>query len=613
MLKKIINGKVFPEGIVGGKMKIRLKGLYLVLLLTITCSALSPCIAYAQVDNPHNAIYVNNGSGNDDYDGFTPEKPKKTLQAALDAVPERGTVLLANGEYIAPLKWNREPFFTIDKDVAICGQDPSKTLIKPTQRIYAKWSDDENDVWVESAFRVDHGVNFILRNVTLDLSKAFLCDFVIDSNGKLDAENCKFTGRIRSAGGGNFKNCTFSSRNYYGSGIWNMNGRSNIMKCTFTGNENGNSGIINGKDALCTTSDCKFTKNQNDKLFVPDHGYNPLFGLFWDEGSPGVFSPIVNEGSCTVTNSMFINNTLREGGAIRNIEAGKITIKSCDFTGNVATGDKNDKMVSKGGSISNSGVMSVLNSNFVNNSARIVKGVSNSYGGAISNQKQATCRIFNCNFTGNSAYYGGAISNEDTSACEIAYNHLRDNPATYDAVYKSPRSQLSSGPNIMYDNADNDLGNHLIGDLDVSIESLEESAYLVKNYVEKYGQTPKNVEIGGVRLNMAQFLDLLTQELVKIKNNDRSALEVHDLNEPNDAQDDTHPGHISRDAYLKIAEDTQNCINTHNRPPGYSDKSGLGKHLGFHNLVYAYSILFDKIRTEHKLPDYIDLNRTITK
>jgi hypothetical protein len=119
-------------------------------------------------------------------------------------------------------------------------------------------------------------------------------------------------------------------------------------------------------------------------------------GLIRDSGGA-----VFNEGTLTVSNSTFTNNTASIAGAIYN-EYGTLTVTNSTFTGNSAdTGG--------GGAIENAlGTATVSNSTFSGNSA----GGS---GGGIFNGGGSTLRVTTSTFSGNSATNGGGIFNGGTA------------------------------------------------------------------------------------------------------------------------------------------------------------------------------------------------------
>jgi len=151
----------------------------------------------------------------------------------------------------------------------------------------------------------------------------------------------------------------------------------------------GDSGLSN--QGTATVTDCTFTDDSADGGGAIDNSNRS------------------STGTLTVTNSVFSDNSAGdEGGAIDSgfDGAGTVTVTDSAFTGNVA--------YDEGGAIAASsiggGTVSVTGSTFTDNST------SNhyyGYGGAIANAAEGngTVSVTGSTFTGNNAPYGGAINN----------------------------------------------------------------------------------------------------------------------------------------------------------------------------------------------------------
>ena len=119
---------------------------------------------------------------------------------------------------------------------------------------------------------------------------------------------------------------------------------------------------------------------------------------------------IYNKGPLNVTNSTFSGNSAPiRGGAIDNENS--LTVTNCTFSGNSATGS-----FGEGGAIYNDGTLTVNNSTFSGNSATHP-------GGAI--YSNGTVTVTNSTFSGNSAATGGGIyNNAATSAVTVTSSIL---------------------------------------------------------------------------------------------------------------------------------------------------------------------------------------------
>lgn len=121
----------------------------------------------------------------------------------------------------------------------------------------------------------------------------------------------------------------------------------------------------------------------------------------------------VGERVVVISNSSFINNTARNGGAISNknssTETGNVSYDVPTFiTDSVFRGNESEY---SGGAIYNEGSVFIDNSDFIGNKT----GDSQAYGGAIYNSSKGLLGISNSNFRNNMAgSSGGAIHNRGT-------------------------------------------------------------------------------------------------------------------------------------------------------------------------------------------------------
>lgn len=112
---------------------------------------------------------------------------------------------------------------------------------------------------------------------------------------------------------------------------------------------------------------------------------------------------IYNNGNLIISNSNFINNTANEsGGAIYNY-IGNVIVSDSNFINNHA--------VNSSGAIYNTGNLTVINSNFINNTAQYAGALYNN-GNISYYYNNSKMNIINSSFIGNSVNsYGGVIYN----------------------------------------------------------------------------------------------------------------------------------------------------------------------------------------------------------
>ncbi len=150
--------------------------------------------------------------------------------------------------------------------------------------------------------------------------------------------------------------------------------------------------------------------NNTNRIFLIDPGVNvALNRLKFVNGNDGDCEicnggAIHNEGTLSVTNSLFVSNTsdFSNGGALFN--GGILTLTGGSFLNNtVAWGG--------GGAVANVGQATILSTTFSNN------GAENADGGAIHNEYSSTLTLLNITLTGNrSLDKGGGLYNDGTAS-----------------------------------------------------------------------------------------------------------------------------------------------------------------------------------------------------
>lgn len=96
-----------------------------------------------------NTIYINDTGGNDDWDGSSWDKAKKSIRNATDSAGDNWNIIIANGIY----KGENNTNILINKNLTIFGESQENTII-----------DAEN---LNQLFNIANGVNVNIHNLTL--------------------------------------------------------------------------------------------------------------------------------------------------------------------------------------------------------------------------------------------------------------------------------------------------------------------------------------------------------------------------------------------------------------------------------------------------------------
>lgn len=167
--------------------------------------------------NATKVVYVNGSSGNDHNSGTSWKYAKATVKSATNAVDNKGTVYLADGNY----KGLGNTKITVDRNMSIIGQSRDGTIIDGTK---TNWF-----------FNVKSGSDLILKYLTLQNGYAGNKSVILN-NGTLSLNYCKLTRNSAVWDGGDFNEVN-------GGAIYNN--RTLILNNTiFTKNSAENGGAI---------------------------------------------------------------------------------------------------------------------------------------------------------------------------------------------------------------------------------------------------------------------------------------------------------------------------------------------------------------------------------
>ena len=254
------------------------------------------------------------------------------------------------------------------------------------------------------------------KNTNSDLTITFL---------NVKFKNMRVSNLCQLAGTNIFENCTFdniTTGSFHNSIIWNTNGLMNITSCNFTNNKV-NYGAVTNYDssstsgALMNVDKCKFINNSasvepgainncgilnvTDSEFTNNYAANwagaihthsdaqtKIVNCAFDDNLAGTNGgALYTYSKLEVYDSNFTNNnctTNNGGGAIGAYSFGStynITIDSCNFIRNInlceAYDENSTTSLGRGGAIGtlNAGYLSVSNTNFTGNYARIGQAI----------------------------------------------------------------------------------------------------------------------------------------------------------------------------------------------------------------------------------------------
>jgi glutamine amidotransferase-like uncharacterized protein len=139
----------------------------------------------------------------------------------------------------------------------------------------------------------------------------------------------------------------------------------------------------------------------------------------------------------------------------------------------------------------------------------------------------------------------------------------------------------------------------------VTLSQINKAAKDVKAYIEANHKMPVYITVGGKLFNQAQFLHLLTSDIIKVNSGSTSAVTIKSVSVPGTATDTVKTGNILKTEYLTIANRVLAYINTNSKAPTYAASSR--GNIRFTSLIYMYSKIMAYYYTNGRLPSYVSV------
>ena len=275
---------------------------------------------------PGDVIYVNGTGGNDDFDGYTWDKAKKTILNATGNVNENGVVNIANGEYSG----NGNTQIIINRTMTINGVSQAGTIINGT-----------GTNWI---FRIEANINLNINNLTFTNATNNMAG-AIANNGGLTLNNCTFNSNNASSISGAISNygtmtgtmTNFNDNTASNGGAISNYGSMTLNYCNFNNNIANNYAGAVFSPGFSTFNYCNFNGNQAfDGGALYNSGNIASMGVsfcnFTDNSASWNGGAIYNSGVLGISNTTFSGNSAMGGGGADVYNALTSTITSSTFT-----------------------------------------------------------------------------------------------------------------------------------------------------------------------------------------------------------------------------------------------------------------------------------------
>jgi len=128
---------------------------------------------------------------------------------------------------------------------------------------------------------------------------------------------------------------------------------------------------------------------------------------------------------------------------------------------------------------------------------------------------------------------------------------------------------------------------------------IEDAAVYVNKFVKENGRLPKYVNISDSKVNMPEYLYLVTASLTG------GDTIIRNVEPPKKSTGSTLSGSIKLNDYLELAGRVYNFIKSNNRAPSYARHQNLK--IRFESLVWLFTKAIDFKVTNQRLPRYVNL------
>ena len=132
---------------------------------------------------------------------------------------------------------------------------------------------------------------------------------------------------------------------------------------------------------------------------------------------------------------------------------------------------------------------------------------------------------------------------------------------------------------------------------------INNAAARVKAYIEINHKLPNYVTIGTSKVQMSDFLRLLTANLLQINSGKKISITLKTVSNPSKASESVKSGTVTKSGYLDLAKRMNTFIASNGVLPNYATSS-LGK-LNCKSLIYMFSKVLTFYNTNSRLPNYV--------
>jgi predicted outer membrane repeat protein len=139
----------------------------------------------------------------------------------------------------------------------------------------------------------------------------------------------------------------------------------------------------------------------------------------------------------------------------------------------------------------------------------------------------------------------------------------------------------------------------------ITIKDIYQTAYEVKNYAETTKTLPEYINIAGILVNQAEFLNLLTITTTQINNTNYTNLNLQNINLPPTNTEKLNMGTLIISDYIILAQNITNIIQNNKTAPG--NMTIFQGQIGFQSIIYMYCRILTQYKINSALPTFITI------
>lgn len=209
-----------------------------------------------------------------------------------------------------------------------------------------------------------------------------------------------------------------------------------------------------------------------------------------------------------------------------------------------------------------------------------------------------------------------AATNGQSSVCQtVTSDHSQTHNdknifKTLKTVKNSSTTSKSSVSSLHHNAAAGTVKKASAPRLSFSISSVANAASRVKKFIEANHKLPSCVTVSKKMVNMPQFLQLLSNGIIKAKSGSKTPILLSIVSKPKPGVETVKRGSLSTLQYVSVARSVKSFVDKTHRVPSYA-KSARGKFL-YGTLIYTFSKVMSFYGANKRLPHYVSIVPGIT-